>query len=164
MTMELFLILAGARAPTVAAWQRALRDQGIPLELTQEVDLRVSHALLPVILRDPQLGRAAGHERGHSLELRFSRDDYEQLEAAYPRLAKLNVRQPVVYTLGYAISLQESAAVFYSAAALVAEFGAKAFEPQLGGFMTVQDLLESAEGCCALAVPRAICRAPRVLQ
>jgi hypothetical protein len=150
--MELFMILAEEKAPTVAAWQRALRNQGIPLQFTKEVDLRSARVLLPVALH------------GHELGLRFSRDEYSQLESAYPRLAKLRVPQPVVYTLGYAISLQESAAVFYSAAALVAEFGAKAFEPQLGGFMTAQDLLESAEGCCALAAPHASYNVPRVLQ
>jgi len=48
MSMALFVILARDRAPTADAWQKALHERNVPIELdTTGVDLRRHGAGLP---------------------------------------------------------------------------------------------------------------------
>lgn len=135
MSMELFVLLALNRAPGVDAWQQALRKQRIPAQFTEEVDLDSHDGFLPIVVR--------GEETG----LYFHKDSYTELSSRFASLTNLKIKQPIVYVLGYGGHFYECAAAFYAAAALVAEFDAKAFEPQAGVFMNRQELMEAGDLC-----------------
>jgi hypothetical protein len=121
--MELFVIFALGKAPTMDAWQRELEARRIPLQFTEKVDISEHSGFLAATV--------GGHKSG----LFFLIENYAELASNYPVIGQLGLQQPVVYSLGYGGDLYECACAFYSASALVSAFGAKAFEPQGGVFM-----------------------------
>jgi hypothetical protein len=137
MSMELFVILALNRAPTADAWEKALRVQQLPARLGSKDDLNSHSGFLPIVVRDRKTG------------VYFRKDDFSELRSHYASLTSIDLDNPVVYTLGYGGNFYECAAAFYSAAALVAEFGGRAFEPQGRVFMNVQQLIEAGDICYA---------------
>ena len=137
MSMELFVVLALSRAPDIEAWDRALSARQIPARIVSRENLRSYSGFLSIGVK--------GQESG----VYFRRDDYSDLRSNYKSLAETNVDKPVVYALGYGGHFYECAAAFYAAAALVAEFGGRAFEPQGGVFMNLQQLIEAGDTCYA---------------
>jgi hypothetical protein len=139
MSMELFVILALNRAPDIEAWDRALRVREIPARVVSRVELNSYSGFLSLVVKDQESG------------MYFRRDDYSDLRSHYESLAEIGMDRPVVYTLGYGGHFYECAAAFYAAAALVAEFGGKAFEPQGRVFMNLEQLIEAGDTCYASA-------------
>ena len=136
MSMELFVILAAAQAPDAEAWNRALADAHVPIELSADADLSKSTGFLPVTLDGNKTGFRS-----------FILESFSEIAEHYAAIAKLKVGRPVVYSLGYGGDFTECAAVFYSASVLVERFGGLAFEPQGGLFMSKGDLLNAAKEC-----------------
>ena len=139
MSMELFVILALNRAPDIEAWDRALSAREIPARVVSRVELSSYSGFLSLVVKD--------HESG----MYFRRDDYSDLRSHYGSLAAMDLDKPIVYALGYGGHFYECAAAFYAAAALVAEFGGKAFEPQGRVFMNLEQLIEAGDTCYASA-------------
>jgi hypothetical protein len=139
VSMELLIIFALGKAPTMDAWQRELDARHTPLQFTEKVDISKHSGFLAATI--------AGHKSG----LFFLIENYAELASNYPVIGQLGLQQPVVYSLGYGGDLYECASAFYSASALVSAFGGKAFEPQGGVFMGEQELLAAAKECHELA-------------
>jgi hypothetical protein len=137
--MELFVIFALGKAPSMDAWQRELDARRTPIQFTEKVDISGHSGFLPASID------------GHKSGLFFLIENYAELASNYPAVGRLGLQQPVVYSLGYGGDLYECAAAFYSASALVSAFGGKAFEPQGGMFMGEQELLAAAKECHELA-------------
>jgi hypothetical protein len=139
MSMELFVIFALSKSPTFDQWQGELKASGAPVQFARKVDLQQHTGFLPVKVQ----GRDSG--------LFLLRQSYSELAAHYPALHQLKQEDPIVYSLGYGGDFNECASAFYSAAALVAISGGKAFEPQGGQFMSKEDLIDAASNCLQLA-------------
>jgi hypothetical protein len=137
--MELLVIFALGKAPTMDAWQRELDVRHTPLQFTEKVDIAEHGGFLPATID------------GHKSGLFFLIGNYAELASNYPGIGQLGLQQPVVYSLGYGGDVYECAAAFYSASALVSAFGGKAFEPQGGVFMGEQELLAAARECHGVA-------------
>jgi hypothetical protein len=133
--MELFVILALNRAPDVSDWQLALRRNSIPAQFTKEMDPDGDGGFVPIVVN----GRSSGFY--------FYKDSVAGLRSTYPALANVSLDGSVAYTLNYGGDFYECAAVFYTAAALVADFDGKAFEPQAGVFMSRQELIDAGNLC-----------------
>ena len=139
MSMELLVFLALEKTPNVAAWNDALRETGVPVQISASVDLSKHSGFLPMKLGDENTG------------LYFLTEEYADLAAQIPELSRLPFEKIVVFSLGYGGDFKEGAAVFYSASALVAKFEGVAFDTQGGQFMTVAELLDAAKQLSALA-------------
>lgn len=132
MSMQLLVLFAMQDTPDIDDWKNALREQNVPVSITAEVDLESHTGFLPMRLENRDTG------------LYFQIEDYADLAASIPPLNEVSIEDPVVYTLGYGGSLEEGAVAFYSAFALTVTFNGVAFEPQGGGFMNADSLLEAA--------------------
>lgn len=139
MSMELLVVLAMHRAPTVGTWQQALNELKVSVQFAQKVDLSTHSGFLPLTVN------------GHKSGFYFLTENTSEIVLQYPPLAKTGFEKPIVYSLGYGGDFRECASVFYSASALVSKFGGKAFEPQAGTFMGVNELVETARQCDELA-------------
>ena len=132
MSMQLLVLFAMQDAPDIDDWRNALTEQNVPVSITEKVDLESHAGFLPMRLDNRDTG------------LYFQVADYVDLAASIPPLNEVSIEDPVVYTLGYGGSLEEGAVAFYSAFALTVAFNGVAFEPQGGGFMNADRLLEAA--------------------
>ena len=138
MSMELIIILALQRAPTLDAWQRALDARHIPIQFTYKADLAKHTGFLPVEVN----GRRSGFY--------FSQDQYSDVASTYPAIASAHMAKPAIYSFEYGGNFDECTSVFYAAGVLVSDFGGVAFDPQGGAFMSSQELAETAKECEAM--------------
>lgn len=132
MSMQLLVLFAMQDAPDIDEWKNALKEQNVPVSITEEVDLGSHAGFLPMRLENKDTG------------LYFQIEDYADLAAGIPPLKEVSIEDPVVYSLGYGGSLEEGAVAFYSAFAMTVAFNGVAYEPQGGGFMSADSLLEAA--------------------
>jgi len=139
MSMELIVILALQRAPTLDTWQRALDARHTPIQFTYKAELAKHTGFLPVEVN----GRSSGFY--------FSQDPYSDVASTYPTLASTHIPKPVVYSFEYGGNFDECASVFYAAEVLVSDFGGVAYDPQGGTFMSSQELAGAAKECEAMA-------------
>jgi hypothetical protein len=137
--MELFVILAASGAPDVAAWNESLAAARTSVRITEEVQLSRHSGFVPVTVNGQKTG------------FYFLAESYSELAAQYPAIAKIKVDEPVVYSLGYGGDLNECAAVFLAASALVERFGGTAFEPQAGIVMGARELRDAGKQCQDMA-------------
>jgi hypothetical protein len=135
MSMTLFVILAAGHAPDAPAWNKALAEARTPAVLAPDIDLSQHTGFLPVNVGGKQTG------------FYFLLESFPDVASLYPAVAALKVERPMVYSLGYGGDLNECAAVFYSASALVAKFGGIAFDPQGGTVLGTKELIASAKEC-----------------
>jgi hypothetical protein len=133
--MTLFVIFAAGHAPDAPAWNKALAEARTPAVLAQDIDLSKHTGFLPVTIGGKQTG------------FYFLLESFPELAAHYPAVAALKVERPMVYSLGYGSDLNECAAVFYSASALVSNFGGTAFDPQGGIVLGAKELIATAKEC-----------------
>jgi hypothetical protein len=136
--MELLIIFALGKAPTMESWQSELKARKAPVEFTERADLGKHSGFLPITLHGQKSG------------LYFLVGNYAEIASQYAPLSDIELSHPVVYSLGYG-DFRECASVFYSASVLVAAFDGKAFEPQGGLFMNEIELLAAAKQCDELA-------------
>ena len=139
MSMELLVVLALDKAPTGPAWRQALEEQRTPVLLSITPDLARDRGFLPTTVQ----GRSSGFY--------FLTENFSELRSLYPPLAHVNLKKPVVFSLGYGGHFLECASVFYAASTLVARFGGIAFEPQGGTLMTEPQLTQAAKQCLEFA-------------
>ena len=135
MSMELLVILASRHAPTAQSWESALKDSHAPVQFSMRFDPSTLTGFVPVSVQ------------GQNSGFYFLRESYQELSQTYPKLVGIKLDQPIVYSLGYGGHRLECAAVFYSAAVLVARFGGIAFEPQGATFLSEQELTAAAKQC-----------------
>jgi hypothetical protein len=135
MSMTLLVIFAAGHAPDAPAWNKALAEAHTPALLAQNIDLSKHTGFLPVTVGGKKTG------------FYFLLESFPELAAHYPAVAALKVEKPMVYSLGYGGDLNECAAVFYSASALVEKFGGTAFDPQGGTMVGAKDLIAAAKEC-----------------
>jgi hypothetical protein len=118
MSMDLYVSIDHA-PPTVVEWQQALDEKHLPLRLDEEVDLIKLSGFFPMMLK----GRKAGFE--------YLIEDIDDLSSLYPEIhaAKLKERTALSVTYG---GMLGCASAYYSAAALVAKFNGRGFDPEEG--------------------------------
>jgi hypothetical protein len=139
MAMELLVVLALDKAPRGPAWRQALEEQRTPVRFSDTPDLARDRGFLTMTVQ----GRSSGFY--------FLTENFSELRSLYPALAHVNLKTPVVFSLGYGGHFLECGSVFYAASALVARFGGMAFDPQGNTFMTELQLTEAAKQCLELA-------------
>jgi len=137
--MELLVIFALSKAPSLEAWQTELASSKAPVRFVEKVDLLKHSGFLPMQVQ----GRNSGFY--------FLRENFTELASHHKALTTLSVKNPSVYSLGYGGHFDECAAAFYSAAALVRLTGGSAFEPQGGTIMSESELIEAAKTCLDMA-------------
>lgn len=139
MTMELIVVLAMGRAPTIDAWQRALHSRNIPVEFVQHVDLKTHSGFLPT--------RTSGQNSGFE----FSEDSFREIAGLYPAIANVKLKHPVVFTFEWGGDFTECMSVFYTAEVLVSGFGGIAYDPQVDAAMDSSALSKMATACKSMA-------------
>ena len=135
MSLQILIFLTLANAPSTEAWQASLTAEQVPIQFTEKVDLTKHSGFLPLLVK----GRKSGFY--------FLVEDFADLRSSYPALARLRLKEPVVYSLGFGANILECASAFYSASNLVAAFEGTAYDPQTGQFMIAKDLSSTAEEC-----------------
>jgi hypothetical protein len=139
MSVELLVVLAASKAPNWASWNDALFAAHVPASFSRSVDLRRHTGFLPVRVQ----GRATG--------LYFLVESASDLSVQYPSLANTPLQDPIVYSLSYGGHSDECAAVFLSASVLVSRFDGVAFDPQQGALLSLEQVMDGARQCLALA-------------
>lgn len=139
MSMSLYVILSLQSAPDLTQWEGALRRLTVPVHIAENVNLREYSGFLPMSVN----GEASG--------LYFLKETYQPFPPFLPTTDGLGIEQPIVYSLGYGGDPMECAAVFYSATALVKEFGGRAFDIESGRFLGPKQLTDSGNRCYEMA-------------
>jgi hypothetical protein len=139
MSMDLYVFIEGYPSLNTVEWQQALDAKALPVQLTEGVDLAGHSGFLPVVLD----GRPTGFY--------FFREDATELASDIPEIEAAHLNKATVYNLNFGGHFLECASAYYSAAALVAKFNGRAFDPQDGKFLTFEELREAGNGCLKLA-------------
>ena len=134
MSMELLVVLSLLNAPDQEKWQTAIDNLDMPIKIIETVDLQKLNGFLPISIGETNTG------------LYFNIVESDDITSEFKeKLTKTDISDSVIYSLGYGGHFYESAAVFYSAAALVSTFGGIAYEPQGDIFMGFDELIEAAK-------------------
>jgi hypothetical protein len=134
MSMELLVVLSLLSAPSQDEWQNAIDNLDIPVKIVDEVNLKKHSGFLPITLGEKDTG------------FYFDVAEHTDITAKLTeKLTNTDVSNYVVYSLGYGGHFYESAAAFYSAAALASTFGGLVFEPQGEIIMGFEELIEAAK-------------------
>jgi hypothetical protein len=135
MSLALYIILAGSKAPEVPAWNAAMAAADIPIAFETNVILKQHSGFLPA------------HLKGQKTGLYFVLESYPELLENYPALRTARVEAPVVYSLGYGGQVDECALVFLSAFTLVAKFNGFAFDPDSGRVLKPEEIKQAGDEC-----------------
>ena len=139
MSMDLYVFIEGHASLNIVEWQQALDAGAFPIQLAKGVDLAGLSGFLPVVLE------------GKSTGFYFFREDMKELASAIPEIEAAHLNKATVYNLNFGGHFLECASAYYSAAALVAKFKGRAFDPQDGKFLTFDELRDAGNGCLKLA-------------
>ena len=140
MSMDLYVFVEGHPFLNTVEWQQALDARALPVQLGKGVDLGGLSGFFPVVLD----GRPTGFY--------FFREDAKELVAAIPEIGAAHLSKASVYNLNFGGHFLECASAYYSAAALVAKFNGRAFDPQDGKFLSFEELRAAGNACLKLAV------------
>ncbi len=139
MSIDLYVFIEGHASLSALEWQKALDAKGLPVQFTKGLDLAGFTGFVPVILK----GKPSGFY--------FFREDATELASNIPEIEAAHLNKAFVYNLNFGGNFLECASAYYSAAALVAKFNGRAFDPQDGKFLTFEELRTAANGCLELA-------------
>ncbi len=142
MSLSVLVVLAARQVPSSGAWQAALEEHRVPIQLAQPLDFNKTFGFVAVMV--------AGHDSGFY----FKKQIYSDLTQYYPALSNVRIDSPVAVSLQFGNPPRECAAAVYFAALLVARFNAVAFDPQAHAFRSEQQLLEAAQQCESLGEGR----------
>ena len=139
MSMDLYVFIEGHPTLSTVEWQQALDARALPVQLGRGVDLAGLSGFLPVVLD----GRPTGFY--------FLREDATELASDIPEIKAAHLNKATAYNLSFGGHFLECARAYYSAAALVAKFNGRAFDPQDGKFLTFEELRAAGNGCLKMA-------------
>lgn len=142
MSMDLYVFIEAHASLNAVEWQQALDARALPVQLTKGVDLAEFSGFLPVVLD----GRPTGFY--------FFREDVTELASAIPEIMAAHLDKAIVYNLNFGGHFLECASAYYSAAALVAKFNGRAFDPQDGEFLNFEELRTAGNECLKLAAAK----------
>lgn len=137
MSMDLYVFIDHP-APTVVEWQQALDEKQLPVKLGKDIELTKLNGFFPMTLR----GKTAGFE--------YLVENIDDLSSLYPKIHDANMKPGTALSLTYG-GMLGCASAYYSAAALVAKFNGRGFDPQEGKFLDYAELRKTADQCDALA-------------
>ena len=137
MPIELYVLLPSSNTPKHEEWQVAIDRLKLPLNFIELVDLH-SVNLLQISIDN------------RNIDIHFHVLDQTKLTAEFKDtfrtfFSEKKLSDFVVYSLGYGDDLYESAAAFYSAAALVGKFDGIAMEPEGDFPVGFDSLIETAK-------------------
>ncbi|MEQ1802903.1 MAG: hypothetical protein ABL989_13325 [Gammaproteobacteria bacterium] len=139
MSMELLILFTLKAPPSAQEWQSAMTRNGVPIQITELLDLNEHEGFLPLTYDSKKSGFYLGHL------------DYDEIDTDYPEMALSDVEVSAVYSLGFGGNFMECASVFHSASTLISDFGARAFDTESLSFLDGKDLLANATKCLELA-------------
>jgi hypothetical protein len=133
MSMDLYVFVDHPLMLTVIEWQQAIDAAHFPVRLDERIDLRNASGFFPVtldhkktgfyFLNVPSSADIPGAQRQHST---------------------------AVYEFSFGSHFLEGASAYYVAAALVASFHGRAFDPQSGQWLASKELKTAAGEMAAL--------------
>ena len=130
MSMDLYVFVDHDSTLTILEWQQAIDASHFPLRLDKNIDLRKLSGVLPVVLKNKKTG------------FYFLNTDVKELANHIPEVKKQ--RSTAAYHFSFGGHFLEGASAYYMAAALVASFDGRAFDPQSGMWLDSKQLQEIA--------------------
>ena len=130
MSMDLFVFVDHNPELTIIEWQQAIDASHLPLQLDKNVDLKHHSGFFPILLKNKRTG------------FYFSEADRKELESEIPAVKKL--RSTASYDFNFGGHFLEGACAYYTAAALVASFNGRAFDPESGKWLDSKELQKIA--------------------
>jgi hypothetical protein len=139
MSIDLYVFIQDHVSLSTLEWQQALDAKALPVTLTKGLELAGFTGFLPVFLN------------GNPTGFYFYGEDAKDLAASIPEVKSAHLNKAIAFNLNFGGNFLECASAYYSAAALVAKFNGRAFDPQDGRFLTFAELRNAADGCLKLA-------------
>ena len=133
MSIDLYVFVEHSTPLTVIEWQQAIDAAHYPVRLDEHIDLRTLEGFLPVTLNSKKTGFELIHIPAHT-----------DIPGAKWR------PDTSAYEFSFGGHLLEGASAYYVAAALVASFHGRAFDPQSGQWMNSKELKAAAGEMAAL--------------
>jgi hypothetical protein len=130
MSMDLYVFVDHSSTLTVAEWQQAIDASHFPLRLDKNIELRKWSGFFPVMLKSKKTG------------FYFLSADINELSKDIPG-AKTRP-STAAYDFNFGGRFLEGASAYYMAAALVASFNGRAFDPQSGKWLDSKELQKIA--------------------
>ena len=130
MSMDLYVFVDHSSTLTVVEWQQAIDAGHFPLRLDKSIDLRRWSGFFPVVLKNKKTG------------FYFLNADINEVENGIP--GAKSRRSTAAYNFNFGGRFLEGASAYYMAAALVASFHGRAFDPQSGKWLDSKELEEIA--------------------
>ena len=128
MSVDLYVFVDHPSMLTVVEWQQAIDAAHYHVRLDEHIDLRKASGFFPITLRRKKTGF-------YFLNMPSS-DGIPGAQRQY---------STAVYEFSFGGHLLEGASAYYVAAALVASFHGRAFDPQSGQWIDAPALHEAAE-------------------
>jgi hypothetical protein len=129
MSMDLYVFVDHSSPLTVLEWQQATDASHFPLRLDKNIDLKTFGGFFPVVLKSKKTG------------FYFANADVGELGKQIPGM---RLRSTAAYDFNFGGHFLEGASAYYMAAALVASFNGRAFDPQSGKWLDSKELKKIA--------------------
>ena len=129
MSMDLYVFVDHSSPVTVLEWQQAADASHFPLRLDKTIDLKTFGGFFPVVLKSKKTG------------FYIEKADVGELGKEIPGIHRLH--STAAYDFNFA-HLLEGASAYYVAAALVASFNGRAFDPESGKWLDSKELKKVA--------------------
>jgi len=126
MSMDLYVFVDHNSPLTVLEWQQATDASHFPLRLDKNIDLKTFGGFFPVVLNNKKTG------------FYFENADVGELGKEIPEIQRL--RSTAAYDFNFGGHFLEGASAYYLAAALVASFNGRAFDPESGKWLDSKEL------------------------
>jgi hypothetical protein len=130
MSIDLYVFVDHSSPLTVLEWQQASDANHFPLRLDKSIDLKSFSGFFPVLLKNKKTG------------FYFGNADVGELGKEIPGILRL--RSTAAYDFNYGGHFLEGASAYYVAAALVATFNGRAFDPESGKWLDSKELKKIA--------------------
>jgi hypothetical protein len=130
MSVDLYGFVDHNSTLTILEWEQAIDASHFPLRLDKNIDLRKLSGFFPVVLKNNKTG------------FYFLNTDVKELANHIPEVKKQ--RCTAAYDFSFGGHFLEGASAYYMAAALVASFDGRAFDPQSGMWLDSKQLQEIA--------------------
>jgi len=128
--MDLYVFVDHASPLTVLEWQQAADASHFPLRLDQNIDLKTFGGFFPVVLNNKKTG------------FYFANAGVGELGKEIQGVQRL--RSTAAYDFSFGRPYLEGASAYYLAAALVASFNGRAFDPESGKWLDSKELQKIA--------------------
>ncbi len=130
MSMDLYVFVDHSSPLTVLEWQQATDANHFQMRLDKSIDLKTFGGFFPVALKNKRTG------------FYFENADAGELSKEIPGMRRF--RSTGAYDFSYGGHFLEGASAYYLAAALVASFNGRAFDPESGKWLDSKELQKVA--------------------